>query len=55
MCERTLICSISGQDGTYPVKLLLDRGYDVWGSSHDAQLTGFANLHFAKNIWPYES
>jgi len=40
-----LICGISGQDGTYLAKLLLDRGYEVWGSSRDADLAAFDNLH----------
>ncbi len=32
MSKRALICGISGQDGTYLAKLLLDHGYEVWGS-----------------------
>jgi GDPmannose 4,6-dehydratase len=44
MGKRALICGISGQDGTYLAKLLLDRGYEVWGSSRDAELTTFNNL-----------
>jgi len=44
MGKRALICGISGQDGTYLAKLLLDRGYEVWGSSRDAELTVFSNL-----------
>ena len=36
MSKRALICGISGQDGTYLAKLLLERGYEVWGSSRDA-------------------
>jgi GDPmannose 4,6-dehydratase len=44
MGKRALICGISGQDGTYLAKLLLDRGYEVWGSSRDAELTPFNNL-----------
>ncbi|MDR3745861.1 MAG: GDP-mannose 4,6-dehydratase [Acidobacteriaceae bacterium] len=45
MAKRALICGISGQDGTYLAKLLLDRGYEVWGSSRDAELATFGNLH----------
>jgi GDPmannose 4,6-dehydratase len=45
MGKRALICGISGQDGTYLAKLLLERGYEVWGSSRDAELTAFNNLH----------
>jgi GDPmannose 4,6-dehydratase len=44
MGKRALICGISGQDGTYLAKLLLDRGYEVWGSSRDAELATFNNL-----------
>jgi len=43
--RRALICGISGQDGSYLAKLLLERGYEVWGSSRDAELNPFANLH----------
>ena len=44
MGKRALICGISGQDGTYLAKLLLNRGYEVWGSSRDAELASFDNL-----------
>jgi GDPmannose 4,6-dehydratase len=44
MGKRALICGISGQDGSYLAKLLLDRGYEVWGSSRDAEVTAFGNL-----------
>ncbi len=43
MSPRALICGISGQDGTYLAKLLLNRGYEVWGSSRDAEQTSFDN------------
>src|ERR1019366_4042322 len=52
MGKRALICGISGQDGTYLAKLLLDRGYEVWGSSRDAELASFANL---RRLGLYES
>ena len=42
--KTALICGISGQDGTYLAKLLLDKGYEVIGTSRDAQMSGFANL-----------
>jgi GDPmannose 4,6-dehydratase len=41
---RALICGVSGQDGTYLSKLLLDKGYDVFGTSRDAQISSFKNL-----------
>jgi GDPmannose 4,6-dehydratase len=44
MNKRALICGISGQDGAYLAKLLLDRGHEVWGSSRDAELTSFERL-----------
>jgi GDPmannose 4,6-dehydratase len=45
MTKRALICGISGQDGSYLARLLLNRGYEVWGSSRDAELATFVNLH----------
>jgi GDPmannose 4,6-dehydratase len=45
MGKRALICGISGQDGSYLAELLLSRGYEIWGSSRDAELTTFENLH----------
>jgi GDPmannose 4,6-dehydratase len=45
MGQRALICGISGQDGSYLAKLLLSKGYEVWGSSRDAELNSFQNLH----------
>jgi GDPmannose 4,6-dehydratase len=41
---RALICGISGQDGTYLAKLLLDKGYTVIGTSRDAQTSSFSSL-----------
>jgi GDPmannose 4,6-dehydratase len=35
---------VSGQDGAYLSRLLLDRGYVVHGTSRDAQASNFANL-----------
>lgn len=42
--SRALICGISGQDGAYLAQLLLSRGYEVWGSSRDAEMNSFHNL-----------
>ncbi|WP_080059058.1 GDP-mannose 4,6-dehydratase [Spirosoma aerolatum] len=42
--KKALICGISGQDGAYLAKLLLERGYEVYGSSRDAQMASFSNL-----------
>lgn len=42
--KRALICGVSGQDGAYLAQLLLSKGYQVWGTSRDAQVASFANL-----------
>ncbi len=42
--KKALICGISGQDGAYLAKLLLDRGYFVCGTSRDSQISSFHNL-----------
>ncbi len=39
-----LIIGISGQDGAYLAKLLLEKGYDVVGTSRDHELNPFNNL-----------
>lgn len=43
--KKALICGIGGQDGAYLARLLLDKGYEVWGTSRDAQVAGFRGLH----------
>ncbi len=40
-----LICGVSGQDGAYLARHLLNKGYQVWGTSRDALGSGFTNLH----------
>ena len=42
--KRALICGISGQDGAYLARLLMEKGYAVYGTSRDAQATAFTNL-----------
>ncbi len=42
--KKALICGVSGQDGAYLAKLLLDKGYQVCGTSRDAQVSNFTNL-----------
>ena len=42
--KTALICGVSGQDGAYLAKLLLEKGYRVVGTSRDAQVANFANL-----------
>lgn len=41
---RALICGVSGQDGAYLGEFLLRKGYEVFGTSRDAFLSGFHNL-----------
>jgi GDPmannose 4,6-dehydratase len=40
---KALICGVSGQDGSYLARLLLGKGYQVIGTSRDAQTAIFAN------------
>jgi GDPmannose 4,6-dehydratase len=44
MAKKALICGISGQDGSYLAKFLLEKGYQVHGTARDAQMSTFANL-----------
>jgi GDPmannose 4,6-dehydratase len=44
--KKALIFGVSGQDGAYLAKLLLDRGYTVYGTSRDAQVSSFRNLDY---------
>ena len=44
MSKRALICGVSGQDGSYLARLLLEKGYEVCGGSRDAQAASFHNL-----------
>lgn len=39
-----LICGVSGQDGAYLARLLLSKGYEVWGTSRDAEANAFPGL-----------
>jgi GDPmannose 4,6-dehydratase len=45
MPSKALICGVSGQDGAYLAQLLLRKGYDVYGTSRDAQISSFRNLN----------
>lgn len=40
---KALICGVSGQDGSYLTNLLLSKGYEVFGTSRDAQTAHFDN------------
>ncbi|MBI5921890.1 MAG: GDP-mannose 4,6-dehydratase [Betaproteobacteria bacterium] len=41
---KALICGVSGQDGGYLARLLLEEGYEVIGTSRDAMVASFATL-----------
>ena len=43
--KTALICGVSGQDGAYLARFLLGKGYQVYGTSRDAQGSSFSNLH----------
>ncbi len=42
--KKVLICGLGGQDGSYLAKFLLEKGYEVWGTSRDAEGRKFGNL-----------
>jgi GDPmannose 4,6-dehydratase len=44
--KKALIFGVSGQDGAYLAKLLLNKGYTVYGTSRDAQVSSFRNLEY---------
>ncbi len=41
---KAIICGVGGQDGGYLAKFLLDKGYEVIGTSRDAMASSFSNL-----------
>jgi len=41
---KALICGVTGQDGSYLAKLLIDKGYEVVGTSRDAMVASKSNL-----------
>ena len=48
MSKTALICGVSGQDGAYLSQLLLSFGYNVIGTSRDAESNEFTNLERLK-------
>lgn len=44
MAKRALILGVSGQDGAYLSQLLLEKGYEVHGTSRDNELQPFTRL-----------
>lgn len=49
-CKSALICGVNGQDGSYLASLLLGKGYEVCGTSRDAEASTFSNLKLL-GIW----
>ena len=39
-----MICGVCGQDGSLLARLLLGKGYEVWGTSRDASIADHTNL-----------
>jgi len=48
--KKALICGISGQDGAYLAEFLLNKGYFVYGTSRDVQVSPFNNLKYLNII-----
>ena len=46
--KRAIICGVSGQDGAYLAKLLLEQNYEVYGSTRDLKSSSFDNLKLLK-------
>jgi GDPmannose 4,6-dehydratase len=44
--KKALIFGVSGQDGAYLAQLLLSKGYVVYGTSRDAQVSSFRSLEY---------
>src|SRR6202158_2551005 len=44
--KRALICGVTGQDGAYLSALLLEKGYEVFGTSRNATNASFGNLRY---------
>jgi GDPmannose 4,6-dehydratase len=42
---KALICGVNGQDGAYLARLLIGKGYEVWGTSRNSQTASFGNLN----------
>lgn len=42
--KKALICRVGGQDGAFLARMLLEKGYEVHGTSRDAWASSFPNL-----------
>ena len=43
--RHALVGGVSGQDGSYLDRPPLNKGYEIWGSSTDVQISSFSGLH----------
>jgi GDPmannose 4,6-dehydratase len=48
IAKKALICGVTGQDGAYLAEFLVSKGYQVFGTSRDAQTASFCNLKSLK-------
>lgn len=46
MAKRALISGVTGQDGAYLAKLLVDKGYEVYGAYRRVSTPNFWRLHY---------
>lgn len=46
--KTALVIGVSGQDGDYLAKSLMEKGYKVCGTSRNAQIASFRNLERLK-------
>ena len=44
--KKALICGISVQDGAYLAQYLLQQGYQIYGTSRDAEISNFRRLSY---------
>jgi GDPmannose 4,6-dehydratase len=44
MSKKALVIGVSGQDGAYLAEYLLKKGYEVYGTSRDHEVSSFSNL-----------
>lgn len=42
--KKALICGVLGQDSAYLARLLIEKGYEVYGTSRNAQVSSFSGL-----------
>ena len=42
--KKAMICGVSGQDGAYLSKLLIEKGYEIIGTSRNIDNSNFNNL-----------